>query len=269
MLPLTGLCVLAVASCQGLPAADDPLAATAGSLQLAPAVTNPQIDFSERPSYLPDDTIVLTFDDGPDSTQTAQVLDILRDNDVQATFFINSQNYTDIETDPNAQEVLRRIVDEGHELGNHTARHLNLAQLSPAAIEDEIAEVEDLVRDIVGSSPRLTLLRAPFGIPYDPNNDTSQFGKVAPVVANHAVHIGWSITPQDFACGSASCVFERVRDALEAGSYGIVLLHSPLPQTRGALQDIIDYARDNGYRFRSTEDVVRARFGQSSGELID
>jgi peptidoglycan/xylan/chitin deacetylase (PgdA/CDA1 family) len=125
------------------------------------------------------------------------------------------------------------------------------------------------VRDIVSPSRRLTLLRAPFGIPYDPNGDTSGFSKVAPIVAEHAVHIGWSITPQDFACGDASCVFEGVRDALEDGAYGIVLLHSTLPQTVGALPAIIDFARDNGYTFRLTEDVVRARFGRSSGEIID
>jgi peptidoglycan-N-acetylglucosamine deacetylase len=264
------LSVMAVSACEGPPEETHrpgPGRQT-GEVLAAPAITNPQIDFSPRPSYLPDNTIVLTFDDGPDSTNTVQVLDILRSKNVRATFFINSQNYTDIETDPNAQAIVRRIVNDGHELGNHTAHHFNLSTLSEDAIEDEIARVEEAVRDIVAPSRRLTLLRAPFGIPYDPNGDTSGFAKVAPIVARHAVHIGWAITPQDFACGDATCVFEGVRDALDAGSYGVVLLHSTLPQTVGALADIIDFARSNGYVFKLTEDVVRARFGQSSGEII-
>jgi peptidoglycan/xylan/chitin deacetylase (PgdA/CDA1 family) len=261
--------VMSVSACEGPPGQTQLPGPGPETAEVFAAPANPQIDFSPRPSYLPDNTIVLTFDDGPDSTNTARVLDILRSRNVRATFFINSQNYTDIETDPNAQAVLRRIVNEGHELGNHTARHLDLSTLSEDSIEDEISRVEEAVRDIVSPSRRLTLLRAPFGIPYDPDGDTSGFPKVAPIVARHAVHIGWSITPQDFACGDASCVFEGVRDALEAGDYGVVLLHSPLPQTVGALPDIIDFARANGYTFKLTEDVVRARFGQSSGEIID
>src|SRR2546426_11855560 len=72
--------------------------------------TYPQIDFSTQPSYLPSKTLALTFDDGPDYTNTAKVLDILKSNNVKAAFFINTQNWSNVDTDAPMQDLVRRIV---------------------------------------------------------------------------------------------------------------------------------------------------------------
>src|SRR5947209_4512873 len=58
----------------------------------------PQIDFTAQPPYLSNKTLALTFDDGPDYTNTAKVLDILKGNDIKATFFINTQNWSNVDT---------------------------------------------------------------------------------------------------------------------------------------------------------------------------
>jgi peptidoglycan/xylan/chitin deacetylase (PgdA/CDA1 family) len=256
----------AVATCDGdLDQESGP--ADLAEIVAAVTVTNPQIDFSPTPSYLPAKSIVLTFDDGPDSTNTAKVLDTLKSNGLKATFFINTINFTDVNTDANAQNLVRRIVNEGHTLANHSVHHPDLAGLSAAQIETEIAGVENTVANVLGPR-RLTLFRAPYGSPFDPNGDTSQLGKVAPVVGRHAVHIGWNITPQDFNCGDATCVFNNVKNELVAGHYGVILLHCVQPQTAAALQNIINYARANGYTFRSVEDAVVGRYGAPSGDLI-
>lgn len=233
-----------------------------------------EIDFNSRPSYIPSDVVVLTFDDGPDWNNTARVLDVLADKGVKATFFINTENWSNVDTDGPMQDLVRRMVLEGHELASHSVHHHHLASLSAAQIEAELTGVEETVTTVLGAgAPRMTLFRAPFGEPYqgnDPAFPSAGYQLVAPIVAQHAVHIGWAIDSFDYACaGSAECVYQNVRTRLEAGDYGIILMHSVHAQTADALPQIIDYIRANGYRIWTVEDVVAARFGATSAELVD
>jgi len=276
--------LLALSSCDGLPeegeTPDEPEEpASPGEIftgQQA-ATTFPELDFASRPTYLATNAVVLTFDDGPDDTNTAKVLDLLATANVKATFFVNTANFTDVTTDPTAQALIRRMVNEGHEIGNHTVHHPNLGTLTAAQIESELAGVESTVRPLIGSR-RLTLFRAPFGIPYNPNDDTSQIGKVAPVVAKHAVHVGWNIDSQDSGgcAGNATCITNTVTSALKppgggAGSYGIILMHATSAATVAALPNLINFMKTNGFVFRKVEDAVRGRFGSTtaSAEQVD
>jgi peptidoglycan/xylan/chitin deacetylase (PgdA/CDA1 family) len=233
-----------------------------------------EIDFAARPSYLDPNVIVLTFDDGPDRTYTPRVLDILRDEGVKASFFINTDNQTMVASDGAAQGLLRRIVAEGHELATHTVHHLDLAVQSAEKIEEEIVGVEATVRAVFGAgAPPLTLLRAPFGRPYQSAAGSAAYQKVAPVVARHAVHIGWAIDSNDWQYqNDPDRVYDHVTGLIKKpgqGAYGIILMHSINPQTVAALPRLIDYMRDSGFVFKQTEDVVRARFGgRSSAELL-
>jgi peptidoglycan/xylan/chitin deacetylase (PgdA/CDA1 family) len=258
------LFTLALTACDGdlAPEQEEP-----AEIAAAATVTNPFLDFVDRPSYLPAKSIVLTFDDGPDDTNTGKVLDILKTNNLKVTFFINTINYTDVNTDPTAQALVKRIVNEGHALGNHTVHHPDLATLSDTDVEAEISGVEKTVANVLGAR-RLTLFRSPYGSPFDPNGDTSQLSRVAPIVGKHAVHVGWNVAPEDFNCADSTCVFNNVKSALQSGQYGIILLHSPLAQTVGALQNIIDYGKSNGYTFRSVEDAVVGKYGTTSDQLI-
>ena len=114
---------------------------------------------------------MLTFDDGPEGGgHTAKVLDVLKDKGVKATFFINSNNWSNVATEPEMQALVKRMVNEGHELASHTAKHLHLPTLSTSAIEAELTGVEDIVADILPSAPPLTMVRAPFGEPYQDGN---------------------------------------------------------------------------------------------------
>ena len=233
-----------------------------------------EIDFSSRPSYLDPNVIVLTFDDGPDPMYTPMVLDILRDKGVRATFFINTDNQSKVMSDAMAQELLKRMVAEGHELATHTVHHLDLTELTEARIEEEIVGVENTVRDVFGEGgPAMTLLRAPFGRPYQSAAGSAAYQKVSSVVSRYAVHVGWAIDSNDWRYqGDADQVYNHVTGLIKQpgqGAYGVILLHSINPQTVGALPRLIDYMRTNGFVFKSTEDVVRARFGGlSSAQLL-
>jgi peptidoglycan/xylan/chitin deacetylase (PgdA/CDA1 family) len=217
--------------------------------------------------------MVLTFDDGPDDTYTVKVLDILKEKNVKATFFINTNNAINVEDNVAPQLAIRRIVDEGHELGSHSVTHPALALQTPAGMEEELAGVERTVCRILGAkAPRLTLFRAPFGDPYLGPLHGVGYDWIAPIVAKHAVHIGWAIDSNDWRFPDApDAVFNSVSGLLKTageGSWGVMLMHSINPQTVAALPKIIDYIRSHGFVFKTTEDVVRARYGKSSGELV-
>jgi len=226
----------------------------------------PELGFDEQPDYIDEKVVALTFDDGPDWTNTALVLNILRDENVKATFFINTINWSDVNTDEPMQALVRRMVDEGHDLGSHTVHHPHLRDMETDAIEAEITGVENTVRTVIGNNRKVTLFRAPFGEPYQ---DRMNLDHVASIVANHAVHIGWAIDSQDWNCmGSADCTYNNVVNALEDGRYGEILMHSVQAATVGALPRIIDYLRDHNYRMATTEELVCAKFGASSANVI-
>src|SRR5690606_1223358 len=149
--------------------------------------------------------------------------------------------------------------------------------LGADAIEAELKGVEDTVRNVFGGGgPRLTMFRAPFGEPYqgnDPSFPSAGYQLMAPIVAKHAVHVGWAIDSFDYNCppGDGACVFNNVKNKLQtpgSGDYGVILMHSVHAQTAAALPNIIDYIRANGFQIWSTEDVIRARYGKSSAELV-
>jgi peptidoglycan/xylan/chitin deacetylase (PgdA/CDA1 family) len=236
----------------------------------------PEIDFSSRPNYLPNNAISLTFDDAPDWNNTAQILDILRDKKVKATFFLNAENWSSLSADSAMQDLVRRMVNEGHELANHSSHHLHIASLTDSEIEAELSSVETAVQSILGpKAPRLTLFRAPFGEPYqlsDVNNRSSDYLRVAPIIAKHAVHVGWAIDAFDYNCPNGECVINNVVSKIKTpgtGDYGSVLLHSVHAQTVEGLPGLIDYIRNNGFQFWTTEQLVKARYGKSSAELVD
>ncbi|MDF1863055.1 MAG: polysaccharide deacetylase family protein, partial [Verrucomicrobiales bacterium] len=99
--------------------------------------------------------LALTFDDGPHPVNTPRLLDILRSRNVKATFYVvgtNAKRYP---------EILRRIVAEGHEIGNHTVTHGNLTKMSPDQIRTELKTSHDTIVSATGVAPRT--MRPPYG----------------------------------------------------------------------------------------------------------
>jgi peptidoglycan/xylan/chitin deacetylase (PgdA/CDA1 family) len=247
-----------------------------------------ELDFTEQPSYIPNDTLSLTFDDGPLPPFTGDVLDVLKRYGVHATFFITTDNNkNDVENTPANQDLVRRIVSEGHGLANHTVHHLSLKTLDAGAIEAELGGVETTVRGVLRNpSARLSLLRAPYGEPYqdyfynhaDPAG--AMYPQVSAVVSKYGVHVGWNVETDDWKCttgdaaANADCVYDHFTSAVKTigapgAAWGIVLMHCVNPQTPAALPRIIEYIRANHFKLVSVEDVVRMRFGKSSAELVE
>ena len=177
--------------------------------------------------------IALTFDDGP-SAYTAQVLDILDLHNAKATFFIVGRN-----AEHNVA-LIRRTVESGHEIGNHTWSHASLPALPKSARHDEVQGANDVVRSAVGHQPRL--FRPPYGAMRPGTNREVRRAGMLPVV--------WSVDTHDYDPGvTAKKLVARVRKALRPGS--IILLHDgggDRRKTVAALPRILAEIERRGYR---------------------
>lgn len=192
--------------------------------------------------------IVVSFDDGPSSPFTEQILDILRDKKVPAAFFVCGAN---VERYP---ELVRRIVRDGHTLGNHTYSHPALAFRTPAQIADQIDRTQSAIEKVVGI--RADAFRPPYGIRWP--------GLMGVLHRRGLKLIMWSATGYDWKCGSEEIVRLALKE-IHPGS--IILLHdgrNTLPPgqidrsaTVKALPELIDKAREAGFEFVSLGEFVR------------
>jgi peptidoglycan/xylan/chitin deacetylase (PgdA/CDA1 family) len=194
--------------------------------------------------------MALTFDDGPSPQYTPQVLDVLRDHGVRATFFVCGDNVIQY------PDVIRRAIAEGHVIGNHTWSHPDLADLSAAEIRDQVQRTQQAVTDTAGHTP--VLFRAPYGDFTDTTLD---------ICADLALRpISWSVDPEDWANPGTSTIVDRV---LAGAATGAIVLHhdgteggddDPAPgsggdrsQTVAALTSYLPQLLDAGYTFTTPD----------------
>ncbi|MGE5541751.1 MAG: polysaccharide deacetylase family protein [Bacillota bacterium] len=182
-------------------------------------------------------TIALTFDDVPDNQYTPQILDILAQKDVKATFFLIGKRVSEL------PEVTRRIVSEGHDVGNHTFSHPNVTQFSPDIVEKEVRAAD---RELERFGIRTGGMFRP---PYGAVGPTS----VEPLKnAGYRLYL-WSVDSLDWRGLAGEQVVSNVIPQIANGA--VVLFHSAggpgedLSGTVRALPSIIDDLRAKGFRF--------------------
>jgi peptidoglycan/xylan/chitin deacetylase (PgdA/CDA1 family) len=240
-----------------------------------------EIDFSFQQPYLPNNTLVWSFDDGPDDVNTAKVLDILKQKNVVGSFYVNIDNgYAKLPTSEKQRDVMRRMAEEGHEIASHGYHHAHMPQVAPEKLPDEIQGSQKFFDKMGPGAPKLDKFRCPYGEPFqatDRNNPTEDFKRVRNEIAKSQVHVAWGVDPKDFECETVNkgslhqakqCLTDKFKKELDASKYGILLTHSIHPVTVEALPEMIDEARRRGFVFHTTEDVVKARYGKSSQELV-
>ena len=182
--------------------------------------------------------VAVSFDDGPDPQWTPKILDILKGANVKAAFFLvgaNAERYP---------KLVRRIVDEGHEIGNHTYYHPNLALCWPEHIRLELNATQLLLETITGRSTTL------FRPPYAADTSPAQLSELTPLQIaedlNYLVVLE-SIDPQDWAKPGADIILRRVKQQRRDGS--IILLHDAggdRSQTVEALPRILEWLHIRG-----------------------
>jgi cellulose synthase/poly-beta-1,6-N-acetylglucosamine synthase-like glycosyltransferase/peptidoglycan/xylan/chitin deacetylase (PgdA/CDA1 family) len=219
-----------------------------------------------RAGYRPG-LVALTFDDGPDPTWTPRVLDILKQEQVPATFFIIGENG---QQNP---ELVRRIVAEGHDIGNHTFTHPNLGEIPGPLVDLELNATQRLIESETGRST--TLFRPPYFGDAEPQTPD----EVGPVVrANRLGYltVGLRVDPDDWdqPRATADVIVEKTVEGVTSkdpdASGQIVLLHDgggDRSQTVEALPRLIHELRARGYRFVTTTELAGLTRDQSMPPL--
>jgi poly-beta-1,6 N-acetyl-D-glucosamine synthase len=199
--------------------------------------------------------VILTFDDGPSPVYTPEILDILKKENVPASFFVVGQ-----EAEAHLP-VLKRIYREGYEIGNHTFTHPNIAAVSESRAETEIEATRLLIESATGHST--ILFRAPFNADAEPTKEV----ELKPLLRSKTLGyytVGESIDPDDWLKDdgtNADSIYNRVVRQYERynGEKGIILLHDAggnREATVQALPRIIHYFKDKGIKFTTVANLL-------------
>ncbi|POG48085.1 deacetylase [Streptomyces sp. ZL-24] len=182
--------------------------------------------------------IALTFDAGP-GKDTPELLDILKEKKVSATFFLLGRNHVLKHPD-----TVRRIQDEGHEVANHTWTHKILTDEKPEEIRAELEKTREAIEKITGKRPRL--MRPPQGRTDDQVSGISKELGLSQVL--------WSATAKDYSTNDSALITKRILD--QASRDGIILLHDIYKGTVPAVPGIIDALQKDGYTFVTVPELM-------------
>ena len=210
----------------------------------------------ERAGFKPG-MVALTFDDGPDPKWTPRILDELKTFGVPATFFIIGENALTQRT------LLKRMVAEGQEIGNHTYTHPNLARTSAQQTELELNATQRLFQAFTGRS--LRLFRAPFFGDAEPTT-TDEIIPINEAQDLGYLSVGLHVDPADWKRPGADAIVQRTVAGVLASSADrsgqVVLLHDgggDRAQTVAALPAIIQQLKAKGYRFVRVSALIDLR----------
>ncbi|MBB5034017.1 polysaccharide deacetylase family protein [Prosthecobacter vanneervenii] len=184
-------------------------------------------------------TLAMTFDDGPHPSLTPKLLDLLKERNIKCTFFLIGQQ---VKMYP---DIVRRIIAEGHEIGNHTWTHCSLTSRSDDQIRSELKKSEDAVFEVAGVRPHL--VRPPYGAVNTriKNLMFTEFGYST---------IMWSVDPQDWRRPGVAAVTSRLVNGAHPGA--IMLSHDIHPPTITAMPAMFDQLLSQGYQFVTVSQLL-------------
>ena len=196
--------------------------------------------------------IAMTFDDGPHATDTAKLLDMAAKRHIKLTFFVLGQC---VQQNP---AVLQREVAEGHEIGNHSWSHPNLAKLSDQAVFNQLQRTEDIIFKTAGVKPNL--MRPPYG----------ELTKRQRIWVNHKFGykvILWDVDPLDWKRPGPDVVVRRIIAATRPGS--IILSHDIHPPTIEAMPQVFDALLAKGFKFVTVSELLAMNKGGERPEAVN
>ncbi|MDE7133020.1 MAG: polysaccharide deacetylase family protein [Lachnospiraceae bacterium] len=179
--------------------------------------------------------IAITFDDGPHPYYTEQLLDGLKEREVKATFFVTGKH---VEQYP---ELIERMYEEGHLIGNHTYSHLQLNRNNGETFKEELIKTNELIEEVTGQE--VQYVRPPYG------SWDKKFEKelnMFPVL--------WNIDPLDWCSDNVACIVQKVTSKAKENS--IILMHDEYKSTVTAALQIIDALQKEGYEFVTVDEIL-------------
>lgn len=194
--------------------------------------------------------IAMTFDDGPHATNTPKLLEMAAERHIKLTFFVLGEC---VVQNP---DVLRREVAEGHEIGNHSWSHPNLARLSDEGLRTQLQRTEDMIGKTAGIKPKL--MRPPYG----------ELTKRQRILANHEFGyrvILWDVDPLDWKRPGSDVVAQRIIAGARPGS--IILSHDIHPPTIAAMPQVFDALLTKGFKFVTVSELLAMDKGGERPEV--
>jgi peptidoglycan/xylan/chitin deacetylase (PgdA/CDA1 family) len=183
--------------------------------------------------------VALTFDDGPHPKFTPTLLEILKKENVKATFFVVGRM---VELHP---DLVKAENEAGHDIENHTFSHPKLPTLDTAQIVHEWEACNEAIKSVIGVEPKFC--RPPGG---EYNNLVLEAAHVCGLTP-----VFWTVAPKDFRYPTSATIRERVLGKIRPG--GIILFHDGIPETMAALPDIIETLRKEGYQFVTISELAK------------
>lgn len=181
--------------------------------------------------------IALTFDDGPSSEYTPEILKVLKENDAKGTFFIlgmQGELYSDI---------LKQIQEDGNEIGNHSYSHLDFTKLVEPALDYQVLTTQEIVRRATGQAP--ILLRPPYGLV---NESVKKIDM--PIIL-------WSIDTLDWQNQNPDIIYNTILNNIKDGD--IIIMHDIYQSSVEALIRIIPELKRRGYQLVTVSELARAK----------
>jgi len=189
---------------------------------------------TEQDSEVQEKKIAITFDDGP-SPVTEKLLDGLKERNVKATFFVLGEK---AEKYP---ELIERMQEEGHIVGNHTYSHIQLRSNNRQKFRDELVQTNGIITQITGQE--VQYVRPPYGS-WDKKLEEEL--NMIPVL--------WNIDPNDWCTSSAGKVTKRITN--KAKENGIILLHDCYESSVEAAFSSIDILQERGFQFVTVDEIL-------------
>lgn len=179
--------------------------------------------------------VALTFDDGPSAQYSSFLLDGLKERGVQASFFLVGKNIEGNE------EIVKRMYEEGHLIGNHTYNHVQLNKVSRAEAKAEIEKTGNKIYEITGSYP--VYVRPPFG---EWREDLG--------ITLDILNVSWNIDTLDWKTQNEGQTVDMVNRQVRDGS--IILMHDGYETSVKAAMKIIDLLKGKGYEFVTVDKLL-------------
>lgn len=179
--------------------------------------------------------IALTFDDGPHPYYTEQLLDGLKERNVAVTFFVTGEHAKKY------PELILRMQQEGHLIGNHTYSHMQLRANNRETFRQELVATNDVIQEITGE-PAI-YVRPPYGT-WDKTFETEL--NMFPVL--------WSIDPMDWCSHNVSCIVSSIVGKVEEGD--IILMHDEYDTTVTAALKVVDQLQEKGFTFVTVDEIL-------------
>lgn len=179
--------------------------------------------------------VALTFDDGPHSVYTKELLEGLKKRGIKATFFLMGSNIEGNE------ELVRQMKQDGHLIGNHGYRHVQMTEEGAEKVRESVEKTGKIIGEIIGEEPEY--LRPPYG---DWNEELAEKMDLTPVF--------WSVDSLDWKYQNTPKITNRVLKDVEDGD--IILMHDIFPTSVESALEIVDTLQVQGYTFVTADELI-------------